>query len=110
MRVRIELLLRTIKVKASVKHMYRLDEKKKLVNRPLKIVLESEEERNLVLKNLYKLKGAEDWHFKVRISRDLTKEERKAIKRLSDIAKEEMKKNNQMLFDASETLFQEEFI
>jgi len=67
--------------------MYRLGEKKKLVNRPLKIVLESEEEKNLVLKNLYQLKGAEDWHFKVRISRDLTKEERKAIKRLSNIAK-----------------------
>ena len=87
-------LLKTTDVKADVKYMYRLGKKTEGVNRPLKVVLGSEEERNAVLKNLFKLKGHTHKapFYGAHISRDLTSEERKLIKRLHDEAKKRNEK------------------
>ena len=85
----IEELLKTINVKANVKFMYRLGKKGTNMRRPLKVVFGSEEERNEDLRNLSKLKNTalETTWYGTHISRDLTTQERKQFKNLSDEAK-----------------------
>ena len=85
----VEELLKTTNSKANVKFMYRLGKKGTNMRRPLKVVFGCEEERNEVLRNLSKIKGTalETTWYGTHISRDLTTQERKQFKKLSDEAK-----------------------
>ena len=86
----VEELLKTINVKANVKFMYRLGKKGTNLRRPLKVVFGCKEERNEVLRNLSKLKdttASKTTWYDTHISRDLTTQERKQFKKLSDEAK-----------------------
>ena len=102
----VEELLKKINAKANVKFMYRLGKKGTNMRRPLKVVFGSEEERNEVLRNLSKIKGTalEATWYGTHISRDLTTQERKQFKKLSDEAKVRNEKETEYIWRVRDSL------
>ena len=86
--------------------MYRLGKKGTNMRRPLKVVFGCEEERNEVLRNVSKIKGTalEATWYGTHISRDLTTQERKQFKKLSDGAKVKNEKETEYVWRVRDSL------
>ena len=79
-------LLRVIDISVKPKAILRLGNPK-TANRPIKLVMDNEQEKDNIMGNLRKLKGAEEKYKKLRITDDLTREEREEIKNWVNKAK-----------------------
>ena len=80
-------LLEAIGVNATIKSITRLGKMEGNKVRPIKFVVDSEVQRNLILESMYNIKGADNFK-NVRVTRDLTITERNEIRGLVKQAKE----------------------
>ena len=78
--------LRVIDISVKPKAILRLGNPK-TANRPIKLVMDNEQEKDNIMGNLRKLKDAEEKYKKLRITDDLTREEREEIKNWVNKAK-----------------------
>jgi len=77
-----------INIKVVPKHVLRNSKYVVSKSHPIKVICNSEEERNSILKNLHKLKEYEDYYDGVNITKDLPLNERTTIKMLSQQGKQ----------------------
>ena len=64
-------------------------------SRPLKIIMQSKEDKNLVMSNLTKLKDADDMFKRISVTHDMTLEERDLVKKKVQEAKEKEKQHSE---------------
>jgi len=83
----IDSLLEAVGVNATTNNISRLGKKDENKVRPIKIVVDSEVQRNLILESLFNLKGNENFR-NIRVTRDYTPTERNEIRDLVKQAKE----------------------
>ena len=86
--VMVELFLQKINADVKPAKFYRLGKSTSNKNRPLKVEMGSNFERDAVMYNLKHLKGTEEELGKLSIKEDLTRSEREQVKKFVNIAKE----------------------
>ncbi len=80
--------------KINVSSITRLGKKENNKTRPLKVCLENPNEKQRIFRSAKRLKNASE-RFQVSISADLSEEDRKAVRKMVDQAKEREKKKNE---------------